>query len=62
MQGLTLDIDKGNILRLGKDGYILTATHGTRKMSDVEIEKCYGRCRKKHCASDYATHLQVREL
>jgi len=58
-KGLTLDIDKGNILRLGKDGYILTATHGTRRMTDIEIEKNYGRCRKKHMASDYATHLQT---
>ena len=58
-QGLTLDIDKGNLLRLGKDGVILAASHGTRKMSDLEIEKVYGRGRKKHVAFDYATHLHV---
>ena len=28
-------------------------------MSDVEIERVYGRCRKKHIMADYATHLQV---
>ena len=39
VQGLTLDIDRGNLLRLGKDGIILAASHGTRKMSDIEIEK-----------------------
>jgi hypothetical protein len=30
IQGLTLDIEKGNLLRLGRDGYILAACHGTR--------------------------------
>ena len=30
MQGLTLDIAGGNLLRLGKDGVILAASHGTR--------------------------------
>ena len=59
LQGLTLDIDRGNLLRLGKDGVILAASHGTRKMSDIEIEKAYGRGRKKHIASDYAIHLHV---
>ena len=29
-QGLTLDIARGNLLRLGKDGVILAASHGTR--------------------------------
>ena len=47
-------------MRLGKDGVILAASHGTRKMSDIEIEKVYGRGRKKHIAFDYATHLNVR--
>ena len=62
MQGLTLDIEKGNILRLGKEGVILAASHGTRKMNDIEIERAYGRGRKKHIACDYATHLEVKIL
>ena len=37
----------------------MAASHGTRKMSDLEIEKVYGRGRKKHVAFDYATHLHV---
>ena len=61
-QGLTLDIDRGNLLRLGKDGIILAASHGTKKMSDIEIEKIYGRGRKKHIASEYAAHLHVSLL
>ena len=60
-QGLTLDIDKGNLLRLDKDGIILAASHGTRKMTDLEIERVYGRGRKRHVASDYAMHLDVRD-
>jgi hypothetical protein len=28
-------------------------------MTDIEIERVYGRCRRKHAASDYATHLQA---
>ena len=59
LKGLTLDIDRGNLLRLGKDGVILAASHGTRKMFDAEIERVYGRGRKKHVAFDYATHLHV---
>ena len=59
LKGLTLDIDRGNLLRLGRDGVILAASHGTRKMFDAEIERVYGRGRKKHVAFDYATHLHV---
>ena len=33
LQGLTLDIAGGNLLRLGKDGVILAASHGTRLTS-----------------------------
>lgn len=56
-KGLTLDCERGNLLRLGCDGTILTAMHGTKRMSDFEIEKIYGRCRKKHPGSDYTHHL-----
>ena len=46
-----------NQKRLGYDGTILTATHGMKRMSDIEIEKIYGRCRKKHAGSEYTQHL-----
>ncbi|XP_074609660.1 5'-nucleotidase domain-containing protein 1-like isoform X1 [Acropora palmata] len=42
LRGLVLDIKRGNILKLGKDGFILRATHGTREMSKEELSKCYG--------------------
>jgi len=57
-KGLTLDIAGGNLLRLGRDGVVLAASHGTRKMNEVEIERQYGRNRNKHIASEYATHLE----
>ena len=28
-----------------------------KRMSDIEIEKIYGRCRKKHAGSEYTQHL-----
>jgi hypothetical protein len=56
-KGLTLDCEKGNLLRLGCDGTVLAASHGTRKLSDHEIERLYGRCRRKHPGSDYIQHL-----
>ena len=37
--------------------FILCAAHGTRRLTDVEIEKAYGRCRKKHPGSEYSQHL-----
>jgi hypothetical protein len=41
VQGLTLDIEKGNLLRLGRDGYILAACHGTRyRQSGQKISCC----------------------
>ena len=56
-KGLTLDCERGNLLRLGHDGTILMAMHGTRRLTDFEVEKMYGRCRKKHPGSDYTQHL-----
>lgn len=57
-KGLTLDCDKGNLLRLGCDGVVLAASHGTRKLTDFEIEKEYGRDRRKHPGTDYIQHLK----
>lgn len=33
------------------------ASHGTKRLTDAEIERAYGRCRKKHPGSDYTQHL-----
>ncbi|CAB4070359.1 FIS1 [Lepeophtheirus salmonis] len=53
----TLDCERGNLLRLGQDGFILAACHGMKKLSDTNIEKKYGRCRRKHVGRDYTSHL-----
>ncbi|XP_005109940.1 5'-nucleotidase domain-containing protein 1 [Aplysia californica] len=45
-KGLIVDFEKGNILKLGSDGVILRATHGTQKMTAAEIERDYGAERK----------------
>lgn len=52
LRGLVLDAKKGNILKLGKDGFILRATHGTRQMSNEEITDCYG---EKHMWTDFSS-------
>ena len=57
-KGLTLDCERGNLLRLSSDGFILCASHGSKKLSDAEIEKTYGRCRKKHPGLEYTQHLR----
>lgn len=57
-KGLTLDCDRGNLLRLGCDGVVLAACHGSRRLTDAEIEKTYGRCRRKHPGKDYIQHLR----
>ncbi|XP_014279663.1 5'-nucleotidase domain-containing protein 1 isoform X2 [Halyomorpha halys] len=40
-RGLFLDFKRGNLLHLRNDGFILKATHGSRKMEDSLIEKIY---------------------
>ncbi len=56
-KGLTLDCERGNLLRLAADGFILGACHGTRRMSDSDVEREYGRCRKRHPGPGYTQHL-----
>lgn len=41
-KGLFLDVKKGNILKLGHDGSIQRATHGTHKMTAKKIREVYG--------------------
>ena len=36
----------------------MAASHGTRKLTDFEIEKEYGRDRRKHPGTDYIQHLK----
>lgn len=41
-KGLTLDMERGNIISLGGDGMILRACHGTKPLSEADIEQIYG--------------------
>lgn len=41
-KGLTLDFEKGNTLRVSGDGSIWKGAHGTKFLSDEEIEAQYG--------------------
>ncbi|XP_037905814.1 5'-nucleotidase domain-containing protein 1 [Hermetia illucens] len=41
-RGLFLDAEKGNVLQLGADGYVIKCAHGTRFLSDSEIVEQYG--------------------
>jgi hypothetical protein len=45
-KGLVFDFNKGNILQLGSGGFIKKGSHGTRFMSDDEIQNIYGPDRK----------------
>lgn len=41
LKGLIVDDENGNILRIGADGFILQASHGTKMLSSDEIEYYY---------------------
>ncbi|XP_043650872.1 5'-nucleotidase domain-containing protein 1 isoform X1 [Drosophila teissieri] len=45
-KGLFLDGPRGNVLKLSSEAQILRATHGTRLLSDTEVQAIYGRDRK----------------
>lgn len=45
-KGLVLDFHRGNILKLGSNGYISKGSHGTNFLTDAEIESIYGPDRK----------------
>ncbi|KAG8229383.1 hypothetical protein J437_LFUL000904 [Ladona fulva] len=44
-RGLLLDFKRGNIVKLGPKGVVMRACHGTRFLSDSEIESTYGPCK-----------------
>lgn len=45
-KGLVFDFHRGNILKLGGNGYISKGSHGTRFLTDIDIEDIYGPHRK----------------
>ncbi|XP_059139748.1 5'-nucleotidase domain-containing protein 1-like isoform X2 [Physella acuta] len=54
-KGLLVDFEKGNVLKLDKQGSILRATHGTRKLTTAQLEEAYGREKK---FSHFQTFMQ----
>lgn len=41
IQGLTIDLDLGNLLKVTRFGYVIRAVHGTRLLSFEEVRKTY---------------------
>lgn len=58
-RGLIMDFGRGNILRVGSDGYIEKAAHGTKLLSDKEISQCYGFLREWNLTTQYVNDLLV---
>ena len=54
------DIQRGNLLKLVEDKLIVTAYHGTKKLSSVEINDIYG-SPPKFNALDYPTTARAME-
>lgn len=52
-KGLILDVKRGNIMSIADDGTILRAYHGTRALTDPEIDKIYASDRKLNTETEY---------
>lgn len=52
-KGLTLDMERGNILSLGADGCILRVCHGTKALAEDDIKQIYGPDKKWHLAEEH---------
>ncbi|KAH8380574.1 hypothetical protein KR009_011528, partial [Drosophila setifemur] len=71
-KGLFLDGPRGNVLKLSNEAQILRATHGTRLLSDEEVQAIYGPNREWEITSAFskdplstwngAASLQMRAL
>lgn len=58
-KGLIIDFERGNVLKLGPDGVIHQATHGTKKMAEAEIIAAYGDEKKWEVTSEYCENMLV---
>ncbi|XP_043283122.1 5'-nucleotidase domain-containing protein 1 isoform X1 [Venturia canescens] len=58
-KGLVLDFDGGNILKLRSDGSIFRASHGTKLMTQEELEKKYPHGRWKEASALAEDSLKV---
>lgn len=58
-KGLIIDFERGNLLKLGANGCILKAAHGTRQLQDLEIDTVYGSERTWEVTTAFAEDLLV---
>ncbi|XP_058455749.1 5'-nucleotidase domain-containing protein 1 [Malaya genurostris] len=58
-KGLLIDFQRGNILKIGPDGTIHQATHGTKKMAEAEIIAYYGKEKRWSVTTEYCENMLV---
>ncbi|XP_055637582.1 5'-nucleotidase domain-containing protein 1 isoform X1 [Toxorhynchites rutilus septentrionalis] len=58
-KGLIIDFERGNVLKVGPDGTIHQATHGTQKMVESEIIAYYGDEKKWEVTTEYCENMLV---
>ncbi|XP_026292356.1 5'-nucleotidase domain-containing protein 1 [Frankliniella occidentalis] len=56
-KGLTLDYENGNVLQLSPDGTIHRASHGTKLLTDAEIEDLYGKEKYSQLTQEYTQNM-----
>lgn len=56
-KGLTLDYQNGNVLQLAPDGSIHRACHGTRLLTDAEVEELYGKDKVSTLTQEFTQNM-----
>lgn len=56
-KGLTIDFQNGNVLQLAPDGSIHRACHGTRLLTDAEVEDLYGSDKSSPLTQEYTQNM-----
>lgn len=56
-KGLILDFNRGNLLRIRRDGIVLKASHGTTFLSEDEIREVYGEGRTWDIGQEFAGNV-----
>lgn len=58
-KGLIIDFQKGNVLKINPEGYILKATHGTKFITNAEIVEYYGIEKKWEVTTEYTQNMLI---
>lgn len=56
-KGLVLDFDRGNLLRIDRNGIVMAAAHGTQLLSETQIREVYGEKRQWETGRAFATNI-----